>query len=255
MNTTTPGECSDSSRDQLLGNRITLHQPVNGYRVAIDPVILAAAVPAKPGEQVLDVGCGTGAAALCLAARVPDVAIAGLEIQSEMIRYALRNVTANDVKARVQIMQGDISSPPLEIQDRIFDHVMTNPPFMAEGSGNPPPDPVRAMATVEGAQGIEPWIAFPASILKHKGTLTMIHRADRLADILSLMSGRFGDIRVYPLWPGPEADKPAKRVMVQARKGINAPLTLLPGMVLHREDGSYTPEAEAVLADAEAISL
>lgn len=246
---------NDVSVDQLLGGRVELRQPVNGYRAAIDPVFLAASIPAGAGDSVLDAGCGTAAAALCLVARVPDVAVTGLELQSEMVRFALENIDANTMGARVGAMQGDVANPPHDILDRLFDHVMANPPFMEAHAGNPPPDPARATAMVEGAAGIETWITFAASVLKHKGTFTLIHRAERLPHILAAMTGRFGDIRVFPLWPGPAMDKPAKRVLVQARKGINSPLSLLPGMILHQGDGSYTPEAEAVLRQAAPIHV
>jgi len=246
---------SEDSLDQLLDGRITLRQPVKGYRAAIDPVIMAAAVPIKGGERALDVGCGTGAATLCLAVRVPDCTVTGLEIQSEMTRYAIQNVDANGLGARLGIIQGDIVNPPSEVRDKLFDHVMANPPFMTTGSGNLPPDAMRATAMVEGDGGIDPWISLPARVLKNRGTLTLIHRADRLADILSALSGRFGDIRIYPLWPGPALEKPAKRIIIQARKGSNAPLTLLAGMVLHQPDGSYTPEAEAVLRSGATIDI
>lgn len=246
---------ADENVKHLLGERVTLAQPLSGFRAAIDSVLLAAAVSVSAGDKVLDAGCGTAAAALCLAAREKDVSVTGMEIQADMARYALRNVKANGVDGRVGVIQGDITSPPLEIQDMLFDHVMANPPYMEMGAGSTPPDPSRAIATVEGEHGIDPWITFPASVLKNKGTLTVIHRAERLPDILSVMSGRFGDIRVFPLWPGPGADKPAKRVIVQARKGSNAPLRLLPGLVLHRKDGSYTRETDAILRDAAPITL
>ncbi len=241
--------------DRLLGDRVELRQPVNGYRAAIDPVFLAASIPASAGDSILDAGCGTAAAALCLAARAPDVAVTGLELQPEMVRFARENIDANAMGARVGIMQGDVANPPHDVLDRLFDHVMANPPYMEARAGNPPPDPIRATAMVEGDAGIETWITFAASVLKSKGTFTLIHRAERLAHILSAMEGRFGDIRVFPLWPGPGMDKPAKRLLVQARKGVNSPLSLLPGMILHQQDGSYTHDAETVLRQAAPIHV
>lgn len=248
-------EMKDASTDQMLGGRIVLHQAQNGYRVAIDPVFLAAAIPARAGETVLDAGCGTAAASLCLVARIPGVSVMGLELQPEMIRLAMENVEANAMAERIGIVQGDIARPPPDIHERHFDHVMANPPYMQAHTGNPPPDPVRATAMVEGDGGVAVWVSFAASVLKPKGSLTLVHRAERLTCILTAMGGRFGDIRVFPLWPGPGMDKPAKRVLVQARKGINTPLRLLPGLILHQEDGQFTHDANNVLRDAAPLTL
>jgi tRNA1(Val) A37 N6-methylase TrmN6 len=254
-----PEPADDTARhvsvDRLLGERVVLYQPVNGYRAAIDPAFLAASVSAGAGDSVLDAGCGTAAAALCLAARVPDVVVTGLELQPEMVQFAHENINANAMAARVNVMQGDVASPPQGILSRQFDHVMANPPYMVSHVGNPPLDPVKATAMVEGGAGIDVWVSFVASALRPKGTLTLVHRTERLSHILAAMEGRFGDIRVFPLWAGPGMDKPAKRLLIQARKGVKTPLSLLPGMILHQLDGSYTPEAEAVLRDAARVDM
>jgi len=245
----------DVSVDRLLDGRVILRQPVNGYRAAIDPVFLAASVPAKSGDSVLDAGCGSAAAALCLFTRVPGVAVTGLELQSEMVRFAQTNIDVNNVGSHIGVIKGDVTNPPHHLIDRQFDHVMTNPPYMSPKAGNPPPNPLRATAMVEGNGGIGPWVSFAATVLKSKGTFTMVHRAERLNDILAAMTGRFGDIRVFPLWPGPGMDKPAKRVLVQARKGVSTPMSLLPGLILHKIDGSYTSTAESVLRQVSAVDL
>ncbi len=245
----------DFSHDALLDGRITLAQARNGYRVAIDPVFLAASVCARAGQHVLDLGCGSAAASLCLAARVVDLNITGLELQPEMRDLAQRNITANNLDACIKVMDGDVAAPPPALKDGSFDHVMSNPPFMASGAGNMPTDPVRATAMVEGDAALDVWIALAARVLRHKGTLSLVHRADRLGDILSMLQGRFGGVVVYPLLPGPGLSKPAKRILVQARKGLNAPLSLQPGMVLHNADGSYTSEAQAILRHGAALSM
>jgi len=156
---------------------------------------------------------------------------------------------------RWMVYGNNVARPPVDLGERFFNHVMANPPYMRAQAGNPPPDPVRAMAMVEGDAGIEDWVAFAAGVLKPKGSLTLVHRAERLPCILAAMAGRFGDIRIFPLWPGPGMETPAKRLLVQGRKGVNTPLSLLPGMVLHREGGGFTPEADAILRGAAAIAL
>lgn len=233
------------TEDAVLDGRVKLRQPAAGYRVAVDSVLLAAAVPAAPGERVFEPGAGTGAASLCLARRVEDCHVTGIELQRALVRLAGENVRLNGLTGRVDIMQGDIKGPlPPRISGG-FDHVMINPPFGREGAGNPPPDAGKAAAQIETGVGLDGWIACALTQLRRKGSLTVIHRADRLDAVLAALMGGAGEIVVFPLWPG--GGKPARRVIVRARKGVATPLSLTPGMVLHDADGGYSPEAEAVL--------
>ena len=241
------------SDDALLGGRIKLLQPIEGYRVAIDPVLLAAAVPAAAGDTVLDIGCGVGAASLCLAARVPGCRVTGIEMQRELVRLAGENASRNNFADRVAIMTGDIRNPPPRLEPGGFAHVMANPPYMEAEAASPSPLPAKATATVEGAADLAAWARFALAMVRPRGSITFIHRADRLEHLLAQFAGRAGGIVVLPLWPG--AGKLAKRVIVHARKDVATPTRLLPGMVLHESDGRYTAEADAVLRDAKAIDL
>lgn len=237
------------TEDRLLDGRVALLQPPTGYRAAIDPVFLAAAVPVQSGERVLDVGCGVAAAALCLAVRVPDSQIIGLDCQPELAALALRNVLLNDLDGRVTALVGDLLSPPAALKPGSFDHVMTNPPFSEDGT--PSPHAGKDLANREGAADLRAWMGFCVSMLRHKGTLSVVHRADRIDDLLAALHGRVGGAEIIPLWP--KAGRPAKRVVLRARKGVRSPAILSPGLVLHQDDGRYTPEAEAILRGAAAL--
>jgi tRNA1(Val) A37 N6-methylase TrmN6 len=236
--------------DPLLGGRVRLYQPSRGYRAAIDPVLLAAAVGAGPGERVLDAGCGTGAAALCLAARLPEVAIVGIERDLEALRLARASVEVAGFASRIRLVEGDLSAPPAALRRESFDWVMSNPPFLEPRRARAPAVPGRATARIESVD-LEHWIAACLARLAPGGRIVLVHRADRLPELLAALVGRTGEITVLPLWPR-EGD-PARRVLVRARKGRRGPARLLPGLVLHRPDGFYTEAAEAVLRGARPI--
>ncbi len=242
-----------SSDDRLLDGRVILRQPAHGFRAAIDPVLLAAAVPAVAGDRVLELGAGTGAASLCLAWRVPGVSIVGLELQPELVALATANAAANGLDASVTFIEGDLLRPPANLGTGAFDHVMANPPYLAPGTATLPADAARAAAVGEGEAQLADWIAFALSRVRAKGSVTFIHRADRLAALLASLHGIAGDIAILPLWPG--AEKPAKRVLVRARRGVGNPSRLLPGLVLHEPGGAFTEAAEAILREGDALEL
>lgn len=245
----------DVTEDTLLDGRVRFSQPANGYRVGIDPVFLAAAVGARNGERVLDVGAGAGAAALCLAARVPGVRVTGLDSERAMVRIAAGNAKANGMAERVEFFLGNLLTPPIRLTPASFDHVMANPPFVAAGSGQPPPDPAKAAATVENtAAGLDEWLRFCLLMVRPKGTVTLIHRADRLADLFAGLGGKLGDVAVFPLWPSADNRTPAKRIVISGRRGAGGPLALMPGLVLHEADGRYTAAAERILRLGEALA-
>jgi len=240
------------TRDGLLDGRVTLMQPAIGYRAAIDPVLLAAGVPAAAGQRVLELGCGAGAASLCLALRVPGCRVDGLELQPAMADLARANAALNGLADRFTVHAGDLLDPPPDLTARTFDHVMMNPPFHEGGRHTRSPHPSRGVSHGEGTARLADWVQAALRRLTARGTLTLIHTADRLDDIIALLHGRFGAVTLFPLWPG--AGAPAKRVLVQARRNVKSPAALLPGLVLHGPDGAFTPAAEAVLRRGEGIA-
>jgi tRNA1(Val) A37 N6-methylase TrmN6 len=241
------------TEDRLLGGRLRLRQPAIGYRVAIDPVFLAAAVPAGPRQLVLDVGCGSGAAMLCLAARVPHSRVVGLEMQRDLVRLAGDNVILNGLEARASVMIGDLLHPPPRLSPGAFDHVMANPPFNERGHATPAATASKSGATIEGDADLGEWVRFALAMVRTKGTVTFIHRADRIDALLGRIAGRAGEVVVFPLWPGQE--RPASRILVRARKQVAAPARLAPGLVLHEADGRLTSAADGVLREGRGLEL
>jgi tRNA1(Val) A37 N6-methylase TrmN6 len=240
-----PDELSD---DKFLCGRLRLFQPLKGYRAATDPVLLAAACPARPGDSVLDLGCGAGAASLCLGLRVPGLALSGLEVQPDYAELARRNAIRNGIA--LEVHDGDLARMPNALR-RDFDHVIANPPYYGSG-GSPSPEAGRARA-MQVQTPLADWVATAARRLRPGGWLTLILITEGLPEVLSAMAPRLGSAAVLPL--APREGRPALRVLVQARKGGRAPFRLLSPFVIHQgaaHDGdreSYTPAANAVLRD------
>lgn len=245
-----------TSTDDFLGGRIKIVQPRSGHRAGSDAVFLAAAVLARPGDRVLDAGAGVGVAGLCVLTRSPEVDVTAVEIDERLCALAMQNAEENGVTEYFRALNADITAPGkvLEAAGLVregYDHVMANPPFYAEGAVRPAPDAGRAVAHVMPPGELENWIRFLATMTAPKGTVSVIHRADRLGEILPPLQDRFGDIAVFPLFP--KAGEPATRVIVQGRKGSRGLLRLLSGLILHGPDGGYTDEVEAVLRGGEPL--
>jgi tRNA1(Val) A37 N6-methylase TrmN6 len=246
------------SDDAFLGGRLHIFQPGTGYRAGLDAVLLAATVVARPGAQVLDVGAGVGVVGLCIAYRLPDVRITLVERDARLAALARRNVQRNDLDARVHVVEADIlrplgASPELAAGAERFDHVLANPPFHAEGRGTAAGDPVKAGANAMPSGALDRWARFLAAMARPGGLVTLIHRAEALAEVLAALEGRFGGTVVVPLHP--REGQPAARVLVRAVKGSRAPLELRPGLILHKADSSFRPGIAAVLREGAALPL
>ncbi|MGR3570296.1 tRNA1(Val) (adenine(37)-N6)-methyltransferase [Brevirhabdus sp.] len=235
------------SDDAFLGGALRILQPKAGYRAATDPVFLAAAVPARPGETVLELGCGAGVAALCLARRVP-VALSGLEIQPAYADLARRNARRNAIEMTVE--EGDVTHPPPALRQQLFDHVMLNPPYFAAAGGTPARDRGRETANREAAP-LAVWLESAVRRLKPGGVLSVIQRMERLPDLLRGLDARIGNLRVLPI--SAEISRPAKRFLLQGRKGAKGEFRLLPGFFTHAQaveagqKTGFSPEAEQIL--------
>ena len=185
----------DLTRDAFLGGKIHLYQPVSGYRAGVDPVILAATVPAVSGQTVLDLGCGVGAAALCLGARVPGLRLTGVEVQPEYAELARRNGGGN-----FEVICADVADMPLKVRDRLFDHVVVNPPYYDRAASKATALPGRETALGETLP-LADWIKIGARRVAPKGYFHLIHRAERLPEIISSLAPRLGSIEVLPIAP------------------------------------------------------
>jgi len=233
----------------LLGGRISYTQPATGFRSGIEPVLLAAAIPARPGETVLEAGTGAGAGLLCLAARVGGIGGGGVESDPGAAELAARNLSANGF-ARLTIATADIRDFTAAAP---CDHAFANPPYHAP-EGTPSPDAMRDSAKRAASDTLATWVAALTRNTVSRGSVTLILPAAVLPAALSTLAGSgCGGIHVLPLWP--KAARPAKLVIVQARKGARGKASLLPGLVLHEADGRFTAAAEAILRDGAALPL
>jgi tRNA1(Val) A37 N6-methylase TrmN6 len=227
------------TEDGFLGGNVRLRQPAKGYRAGADAILLAAAVEASPGETLMEAGTGAGAALMAAARFLPGVRFFGIERDPDMALLARENAALNGMADRVEIIESDALSP-----GPVFDGVFANPPF-DEAAGAQPPHLARRASYLSEAS-IDDWIKALSNRLSGGAMLTLIQRAQHLPAILAALEGRLGGVEVLPLRP--QADLPAKRVLVRARKGGRAPLRLLKGLDLHDGSGAkFTPEADAIL--------
>lgn len=243
----------DIVENALLGGRVRLRQPARGYRAGMDAALLAAAVAARPGQRVIEAGCGAGGALFQIAARCPEAVLTGVEREAGAAALACQNADLNGAADRVEILTADVADGFRPLDRAPYDWAVSNPPFFD--------DPAALRAPSEGKRaawmaddGLSAWTAFLLKAAKENGRIVLIHRADRLADILGLLAPKAGSFAVLPVHP--HADEPAKRVLVAATKTGKAPLRLLPPLILHVRGGAkHTSEAEAILRGEAGISM
>jgi tRNA1(Val) A37 N6-methylase TrmN6 len=249
------------TQDGFLGGQLTVRQPKKGFRAGSDAVLLAASILDKGSFSVLDVGCGVGTAGLCVKWRYPDCQVYGIEFQKILLKAATHNFEQNQLANGFTAIDADIGNKtdfcevvgPNDrpfLQDS-FDHVITNPPFYEDGKAQLSENNIRSLAHVEGEVALAQWLKFCVARVKPKGQISIIHRTDRLADILNALGGICGAVQIIPLWPN--SLTPAKRVLIQAIKGDKSAPMLLPGVILHEMDGQPTKMSENILREGKSL--
>lgn len=240
----------DVTFDAYLGGRLHLYQPQDGYRAGLDAVLLAASVPAVAGQSVLDLGCGVGAAALCLGARVPGLTLHGVERNADYAALAARN--------GLDVTHADLMDLPLSVRDRSFDHVIANPPYFDRSASKAAQNTQREQALGEETP-LAQWVKVAAKRAGPKGSVHMIHRMARLPDILAAMAGRLGSIEVLPL--SARSGRAPELCIVRARKAGRGEFQLYFNRILHRgtahisDKPDYTPEITEILQNAAPLNF
>ncbi|QFU15839.1 tRNA1(Val) (adenine(37)-N6)-methyltransferase [Microvirga thermotolerans] len=237
---------SEPAADSLLGGRVLVHQPPKGHRAGTDAVLLAAAAPVRAGDTVVDVGASTGAVGLMTAVRERQARLVFVERDPDLADLCRRNCIANGVEATVAVADvlDRASRRAAGLVPGSADLVLTNPPFLEEGKARLSPDPGRSAAHALPAGGLQAWLTACIALLKPKGRLVLVHRADRLAECLGAVGGKLGGLSIR--FVHPDGERPAIRLLLSGVKGSRAPLAVLPPLVLHGPGGGFTPLAAAI---------
>jgi tRNA1(Val) A37 N6-methylase TrmN6 len=239
----------DVTEDGFLGGRLRLRQPRAGHRAGHDAVLLAAATAARAGERVVDLGAGVGAAGLALAIRVSGLDLVLVEIDPALAALARENAALNQIPARVEVLDVTSTSQAFATSGLVADSVdvvLMNPPFNDPARHRASPDAARALAHAARPATLDGWIHAARRILKAKGTLSLIWRADGIAEVLAGLGSGFGSLEILPVHG--EAGKPAIRVLVRAVKGGRSPVRIYPGLMLNDESTVPNRLAAEILA-------
>jgi tRNA1(Val) A37 N6-methylase TrmN6 len=246
----------DTSVDAVLDGRLWLRQPLSGHRVGHDAILLAAATGGRAGELAVDLGAGVGGAGLALAARVDGLDVVLVEIDAGLARLAAENAKANRLADRVRVIAGDVEDADAlaaaGLAAGTADRVLMNPPFHDAARHNVSPDARRRLAHAGGLDLLQRWISSAELLLKPRGVLTLIWRADELDGVLAALAG-FGAVAVLPVLPREGAA--AIRVLVSAVKGGSGDSRYEPALILNDAQGRPTAAADAVLRGRQTLML
>lgn len=246
-------ECTE---DAFLGGRLRLRQLKSGHRAGHDAMLLAAATSARPGDRVVDFGAGVGAAGLAVARRVEGIGLALVEIDQTLADLARSNAVANAIDADVIALDLESTAEAFAaagLAPDSADAVLMNPPFNDSARHRASPDLARAHAHVAGEDTLARWVHAARRLLKSGGALTLIWRADGIADVLGALDRGFGSLAILPVHG--EAAGPAIRILLRAVKGGRAPTQILPALMLNDESGLPNKRVLEILAGNGALPL
>lgn len=242
----------DITCDDFLGGRLSLTQPAKGYRVTSDSVFLAATLKLKSNDRVLDMGAGSGAILSCFWARLnsqsSEMILHGIEMQNELMELATKNALGN-----IKYFKGDLFSNVEGIEPNSYHHVVSNPPYYDKGSVTASPYQTKAVAHGKAMDDLKMWVERCVRMLRPKGYITLVHRADRMDDILTALNDKCGSVIVYPLFSKQGED--ANRVIIRAQKGAKGLLSLKSGLIVHKSNGDYSVTAENILRHAHELDI
>ena len=233
---------NEISQDLFLGGQLSIFQPLTGYRAATDPVLLAAACPAKSSDEVLELGCGVGTASFCIFRRI-GVSLTGLEIQENYANLAIENGLLNKIPIHVEI--GDFRKMPKNIKNKNFDQVVINPPYYQTGT---PSKNQGRNQSLRITNPLSEWVNEGVKRLKPNGWITIINTPENLIEILIALSKGTGDIQIKPLTS--LRDKTANRVIIRAKKGSKGITKLYAPLITHVSEGNikkFSYETEEIL--------
>jgi tRNA1(Val) A37 N6-methylase TrmN6 len=247
---------TDTTEDAFLGGRLHLRQPKSGHRAGHDAMLLAAATAAKAGDRVVEFGAGVGAAGLALAKRVGGIDLALAEIESDLAVLARENASRNEIAAEVVVLDVRASAEMFAnagLTPDSVDAVLMNPPFNDGARHRASPDASRASAHVAETTTLESWVRAARRILKSGGALTLVWRADGIAEVLAALSTGFGSLAILPVHA--DAGRPAMRVLIRGVKGGKAPARVLSSLVLNDESGLPNKRVAEMLSGKRVLPL
>ena len=217
-------------------------QKTQGFRFSIDAVLLSHFItpnPDKP-QKLLDLGTGSGVMPLLLAARYDKLQIDGIELQPEIADMASRSIQYNHMTEHIQIHQHDLNALPKSFEQQ-YDFVISNPPFFQVGTGKQNPNPQIALARHELACTLEQLIQCAFRCLKDRGHFALIHRAERLTEILALcQTYRLAPYRLRMIHP--TLDQPANLILMEAIKDGKNGIHIMPPLPIYETTASITSD-------------